>query len=205
MHNYPTEKIKERRLFMCTTYCEYGKEHCSIHYIKHDTLYAIVLDRLQYWIGLVKEDEDKLLARLLKSGDKQHKAEVDRAKKELAQAEKRLTELDNLYMKLYEDRAKKAITERNYTMLSSRYQDEQLELETKIKTLKEKLSQTVKSRDNAERWLAIIRKYNELTELTAPLLNELIEKIVVHEASKDENGKRIQDVDIYYRFVGKIE
>ena len=90
-------------------------------------------------------------------------------------------------------------------MLSSRYQDEQLELETKIKTLKEKLSQTVKSRDNAERWLAIIRKYNELTELTAPLLNELIEKIVVHEASKDENGKRIQDVDIYYRFVGKIE
>ena len=190
---------------MCTTYCEYGKEHCSIHYIKHDTLYAIVLDRLQYWIGLVKEDEDKLLARLLKSGDKQHKAEVDRAKKELAQAEKRLTELDNLYMKLYEDRAKKAITERNYTMLSSRYQDEQLELETKIKTLKEKLSQTVKSRDNAERWLAIIRKYNELTELTAPLLNELIEKIVVHEASKDENGKRIQDVDIYYRFVGKIE
>ena len=205
MHNYPTEKIKERRLFMCTTYCEYGKEHCSIHYIKYDTLYAIVLDRLQYWIGLVKEDEDKLLARLLKSEDKQHKAEVDRAKKELAQAEKRLTELDNLYMKLYEDRAKKAITERNFTMLSSRYQDEQLELETKIKTLKDKLTQTVKSKDNAERWLALIRKYNELTELTAPLLNELIEKIVVHEASKDENGKRIQDVDIYYRFVGKIE
>ena len=85
------------------------------------------------------------------------------------------------------------------------YQDEQLELETKIKTLKEKLTQTVKSKDNAERWLSLIQKYNELTELTAPLLNELIEKIVVHEASKDEHGKRMQEVDIYYRFVGKIE
>ncbi len=101
--------------------------------------------------------------------------------------------------------SKMIITERNYTMLSSRYQDEQLELEAKIKALNEKLTQTVKSKDNAEKWLALIRKYNELTELTAPLLNELIEKIVVHEASKDENGKLVQDVDIHYRFVGKID
>lgn len=53
--------------------------------------------------------------------------------------------------------------------------------------------------------MALIRKYTNLTELTAPLLNELIDKIVVHEATKDENGKRVQDIDIYYRFVGMID
>ena len=72
-------------------------------------------------------------------------------------------------------------------------------------TLKDKLRETVQSKDNAEKWLSLIRKYTNLTMLTAPILNELIEKIVVHEATKDKDGKRIQKIEIYYRFVGKID
>ena len=90
-------------------------------------------------------------------------------------------------------------------MLSGRYQDEQIQLEADVKKLKETLNQTVASKENAERWISIICKYTNLTELTAPLLNELIDKIVVHEATKDENGKRVQNIDIYYRFVGMID
>ena len=95
---------------------------------------------------------------------------------------KRLKELDNLFAKLYEDRAKNAVTERNYAMLSGKYQDEQLQLETDIKRLQDTLTKTAEVKDNTERWVALIRKYTNLTELTAPLLNELIDKIVVHEA-----------------------
>lgn len=90
-------------------------------------------------------------------------------------------------------------------MLSGKYQDEQLQLETDIKRLQDTLTKTAEVKDNTERWVALIRKYTNLTELTAPLLNELIDKIVVHEATKDENGKRVQDIDIYYRFVGMID
>ena len=205
MHNKPTDCIKERRLYSCTTYSEYGKEHCTIHYIRYDTIYAVVLERLQYWIGQANADEDKLLARLLRSGDEHRQNEIEWAKKDLARAKKRLKDLDNLFAKLYEDRAKNAVTERNYAMLSGKYQDEQMQLETDIKRLQDTLTKTAEVKDNAERWVALIRKYTNLTELTAPLLNELIDKIVVHEATKDENGKRIQDIDIYYRFVGMID
>ena len=201
----PADCVNEKRIFTCTTYSEYGKEHCTIHYIKYDTLYAVVLKRLQYWIGQAQMNEDKLLDRLLKSGDRQRQAEIARARKELAKAEKRLSELDDLFAKLYEDRAKNTVSERNYAMLSGRYQDEQIQLEADVKKLKETLNQTVASKENAERWISIICKYTNLTELTAPLLNELIDKIVVHEATKDENGKRVQDIDIYYRFVGMID
>ena len=67
------------------------------------------------------------------------------------------------------------------------------------------MEQTEQDRRGAEKWIALIRRYTDLTELTAPLLNELIDKIVVHEATKDKGGNRLQDVDIYYRFVGMID
>ena len=61
-----------KKLFCCTSYSEYGKERCSIHYIKYDTVYAIVLKRLQYWVEQAQADEIKLLERLMKNGDRQH-------------------------------------------------------------------------------------------------------------------------------------
>lgn len=59
--------------------------------------------------------------------------------------------------------------------------------------------------DDAKRWVDLIQKYSAIDELTAPLLNELIEKITVHQWRKDENGKKVWDIEIYYRFVGKID
>ncbi len=101
-------------------------------------------------------DENKLLERLLKNGDKQRAAEISRAKKNISKAEKRLKELDSVFAKLYEDRACDKVTERNYMMLSGKYQDEQLKLESEIFTLKDKLRETVQSKDNAEKWLSLI-------------------------------------------------
>ena len=90
-------------------------------------------------------------------------------------------------------------------MLSERYQNEQAELDTKIAGLKAKIEQTVQTEKNAKIWVDLIGKYGDVTELTAPMLNDLIEKICVHEATEDENGNRVQDIDIYYRFLGKVD
>ena len=54
-------------------------------------------------------------------------------------------------------------------------------------------------------WVDLISKYSEINELTAPLLNELIDKIVVHEKRIDADGKPTRDIEIYYRFVGRID
>ena len=74
-----------------------------------------------------------------------------------------------------------------------------------IKTVSARLEDTKEETDDARRWIDLIQKYSAIDELTAPLLNELIEKIVVHQSWKDGNGKTVRAIEIYYRFVGKID
>ncbi len=193
--------------FNCTSYRQFGKTGgtCSAHYIRYDTLYDYVLARLQYWSEQAELGEEELLKRLLNSGDK---AKADLMKKqttELGKAEKRKAEVDRLFMKLYEDWSSGRITEYNFNMLSQKYQDEQTELDSRIAELKDSLSKEQQSTEDAEKWIGLIRQFACPTELTAELLNTVIEKIVVHEAVKNEDGSREQEVEIYYRFIGKIE
>lgn len=191
--------------YHCSKYGETSAACCSQHYLRQDVIYGIVLERLEYWIKQSHNDKDKLLDRLLKSGDKQRAIELKRISTELNKAQKRKNELNNLFAKLYEDRVNERIAEYNFTMLSQKYQSEQSELNEKCETLQDDLEKYEQSADDAQKWIDLISKYMELTELTAPLLNELIDKIVIHEAYKDADGNRTQEIEIYYRFIGKID
>lgn len=97
------------------------------------------------------------------------------------------------------------INERNFSMLSQKYQQEQGELETKIEALTAQLASTKEQEDSVNKWVELIKQFSSPTELTADMLNTLIEKILVHEATKDEDGNRVQEIEIVYRFVGKID
>ncbi len=90
-------------------------------------------------------------------------------------------------------------------MLTAKYRTEQLKLSEQIEQRETRLSQSEADVNNTQKWIDLIGKYSAIDELTAPLLNELIDKILVHEARRDENGKKIWDIEIYYRFVGMIE
>ena len=106
---------------------------------------------------------------------------------------------------MYEDWSAGRISESNFNMLSERYQAEQTELDDKIAAVKSAMASADQSAEDAEKWVKLIRQYNDITELDAPLLNTLIEKIEIHEATKGPDGIREQEVEIYYRFVGKID
>ena len=193
--------------FNCTQYRQWGKDgtHCTSHYIRYDTLYAYVLSRLQYWSEQVELDEKALLKRLANAGDRERASNQKKQIAELTKAEKRKTEVDRLFMKMYEDRSSGKITEYNFNMLSQKYQEEQTELDDKIARLKADLSQVRQSESGAAKWIERIKRYAYPTELTAELLNTLIEKIVIHEPEKDANGEKTQKIEIYYRFIGIIE
>ena len=193
--------------FNCTQYRQWGKDgtHCTSHYIRYDTLYAYVLSRLQYWSEQVELDEKALLKRLANAGDRERASNQKKQIAELTKAEKRKTEVDRLFMKMYEDRSSGKITENNFNMLSQKYQEEQTELDDKIARLKEDLSQVRQSESGAAKWIERIKRYAYPTELTAELLNTLIEKLVIHEPEKDANGEKTQKIEIYYRFIGIIE
>ena len=182
-----------------------GLRQCSMHYIRYDVLYAYVLARLQYWSMLAQKDEDKLLKRLLNASDRERNSAKKKQAAELKKAEKRKAEVDTLFAKMYEDWSAGRITEYNFNMLSEKYQNEQKELETKIRQLHEMMEAAVQTAADAEKWIALMKQYVNPVELTAELLNTLIEKITVHEAVKGEDGSREQEVEIFYRFIGKIE
>lgn len=190
--------------YHCSKYGQ-GLHQCTMHYIRYDVLYAYVLSRLQYWIQAVQHDGKAMEKRLLQAADAEHAAANKRAEMELQRAKRRLTELDNLLAKLYEDLIANKIKERNFDVLSQKYQREQDEQETKIQTLTAQLEESRQQTEGVEKWIDLLRQFSNPSELTAELLNALIEKILIHEAIKDENGNRVQEVEIFYRFVGKID
>lgn len=190
--------------YHCSKYGQ-GLRQCSMHYIRYDVLYAYVLSRLQYWFGEVQQNENQLLQRLLKSGDNERSLTKKKITAELKKAQKRQAEIDILFCRMYEDRVAGKITEQNFSMLSDKYQTEQEELAQTVDFLQKQLAQDAQETADAEKWISLIKQYAYPAELTAELLNAFIEKILVHEAVKDENGNRVQEVEIYYRFIGKIE
>ena len=190
--------------YRCSNYAQ-GTGNCSNHYIRYDVLYTYVLARVRYWAKQAEIDENTLPQRLLKTGDKERVAASKKQAGELAKAEKRKAEVDRLFAKMYEDWAAGRITEYNFNMLSQKYQSEQQALTEQIELLKAQLTVQEQSTADAEKWVKLIRQYTNPTELTAELLNTLIEKILVHEAVKQPDGTREQEVEIFYRFVGKID
>ena len=103
------------------------------------------------------------------------------------------------------DRIAERITERNFIMLSAKYQEEQNALDGKIDLLNGQISENSERYSNIETWVKLIKQYASPTELDSILLNALVEKITVHEAVKHEDGSREQEVEIFYKFIGKID
>ena len=137
---------------------------------------------------------------------KQEQQDVARKQvSELKKAEKRKEELDRRFLKVYEDWSDERITESNFKMLSQKYQAEQQETEEKIARLKASMAEEKQTVADTEKWINLIRQYAAPTELTADLLNTLIEKILIHEPVKVMKGLNEQEIEIFYRFVGKID
>ena len=189
--------------YTCSQYGQ-GLKQCSAHYIRYDFLYHYVLTRIQDLSKQAQLDETELLHRLLKGSEQELAANAKRQSAELTRAEKRRTEVDRKFAKLYEDWSDGRITEYNFNMMSQKYQTEQQELTEKIERLSAELESEKQTPVDAETWISLLNQYANPTELTAELLNTLIEKIVIHEATTVD-GMREQNIDIYYRLIGKIE
>ena len=123
--------------------------------------------------------------------------------KQFAQSQKRHRELDSLIKQLYEDKVKGELSAKRFEILSGEYESEQEDLERQIAELQEELAAFDTGCDNAERFIRLIRRYTEIPELTGTILNEYIDKILVHEADRS-TGRREQDVDIFFNFIGQF-
>ena len=191
--------------FSCWVYKNYGKERCTSHAIGYQTLYNIVLEDIRRQAECVTDSKEKYVALLRNRMNNKTAEDMKRFNSQLRKIEKRLSQLDKILNKLYEDRALEKISEERYLSMSNNYENEYNELKDKQTILKEQITQTETVECNAKIFTDLIEKYINITELNARILNELIEKIVVHEGVRDDSGNRTQEVDIYYRFVGMID
>jgi hypothetical protein len=115
----------------------------------------------------------------------------------------RCSDLDNLFTKTYEDNASGKLSDERFMMLSKRYDDEQVALKKKISVLHAEIEAEAKHKQSAASFLWTVRKYTEITELTPNIVNELVEKVVVHQA-QGTGKNRTQELEIHYNFVGVL-
>ena len=121
------------------------------------------------------------------------------------QAQERISEVSRIIKRLYEDNVNGKISDERFMELSADYEQEQRELKERTAALQAELDKSQAATVNAEKFMGIVRKHLAFEELTPTLLREMVEKIVVHECSYDENKHRRQEIEIYYSFVGKVD
>lgn len=201
--NKNTGEKTQRRYFQCQTNREYGRLKCTMHNAPFKAVNAIVLNDIRQYAKAAAEHPEELLELLTEHENKEKQREQKQAKKEYERGTKRLAELDMLIQKLFEENVAGRLNHSNYETLFKKYQDEQEQLKLITATLQTQLAKLDEQQDNSRKWLELIAQYQDLQELTAPIINELCEKILIHEPQKI-NGKRTQGIEIFYRFIGKI-
>ncbi len=175
---------------------------CFSHYVKASDLEAVILKAVQAAAGFVLEDENAFIDQLMEQWQmKQQQASSD-DRKEIANAKKRLTELDNLIQSLYENQIKGIMPERQVQRLISQYDEEQLQLEQRIVELKASEEAETPKKADINRFISLVRKYQNITELTDKMLYEFIEKVVVHAPKGGRGRYRSQQIDVYFNFIG---
>ncbi|MXP75701.1 recombinase family protein [Lachnospiraceae bacterium WCA-9-b2] len=196
--------VLDKTFYCCTKYRKFGKEGCSSHTIEARTVHEVVLADIQKHAGQALTDRKAMVTEIAERLNLQLSADKEQQKKELRQCKQRVSEIENLYAKLYEDLTRELITEKRFQMLSARFDSEQEELTAKIKELEKSAIADKEQLSSIEHFAEQISGYAGITELNFKIINQLIEKILVSEPV-EVDGQKIQRLTIHYKFIGALE
>ena len=196
--------VLDKTFYCCTKYRKFGKDGCSSHNIEARTVHEVVLADIQKHAVQALTDRKAMVTEIAERLNLQLSADKEQQKKELRQCKQRVSEIENLYAKLYEDLTRELITEKRFQMLSARYDSEQEELTAKIKELEKSAIADREQLSSIEQFAEQISGYAGITELNFKIINQLIEKILVSEPV-EVDGQKIQRLTIHYKFIGALE
>lgn len=190
--------------YSCWMYKTHGKEYCASHYITFDTIYELVLIDIQRNLFQYRKNTDKFKSILSRKYQSDSQKQAEQITLEYEQKQKRCEELDKIISRLYEDNVLGRIGDERYESMSQSYELEQVEIKKALPILKSKIDELKRQSDCADNFINVIKKYTIIDKLDAAILNELIDKILVHHKEQAEDGRTFQQIEIYYRFVGKL-
>lgn len=178
-----------------------NKDACSSHFIREMQVGFSVLKNMQNIFRYIQYNEERFAEMLLEKSKEDEKKELSSKRRELEKASKRIDELNNLFLRAYEYNASGKLSDERYEFLYSSYENERKELNERIPVLEKEISEGMKQTSDIEKFIAKVKQVTELEYLTPELVHEFISKIEVH-APYRKDGKRHQQIDIYYRDVG---
>ncbi len=189
--------------FVCSNY-KGNTGICTVHYIRENILYDVVLEQVQLMLKYLQSFESDIVKSLVDKSAKDKKKEIALRRKKLEANKARISELDGIFKRIYEDNISGKLSDERFSKLSADYEREQKQLIADTEALENELNQEVEQVDNVEYFLSIVRQYTEIKALSARVVNDLIDKIKAHAVDKS-SGQRVQKIDIYYTAVGLID
>ncbi len=191
---------REQAYFFCSSFRK-NSDECSAHYIREKVVMETVLESMRRILLNVQAFEKEFARKQMECYSEDKKRELAEKRRELNKAKKRIAEIDGLIQKLYEDNAIGKISDERYATLSMSYEEEQRDLKAALPDMETYLETETDKTESLQRFIDKVKRITEIKELTAELVHEFIDKIVVH-APRYLDGKRVQLIDIYYNGVG---
>ena len=176
---------------------------CTMHFIREETLKLFVLRRIFDVTALFFDDAMAFEEAARKQRFQEAEKEARKRRREIAQAEKRITELDRIFKRIYEDDISGAISHERFLKLSADYEAEQKELTEQVKIWREAVETFEQDQADFASFAAIVRKYVGIRELTPTIVNEFVKKIIVHAPDKS-SGHRRQKIELVWNFIGEV-
>ena len=197
----------DRDEYNCSTYNlsrqSYDKQ-CSQHYIRTEVVRKLVLETIKAVSDYVITNEEEFINRIYASSRDKQKESIRSLKRKIAQDTKRVNELNILMKKLYEDNISGKLSDKRFEFMLSEFENEQDTIEISMENAKAEIEKYESDTVRADKFIELVKRYTDFSELTTPMLNEFVEKILVHEADYS-SGERVQEVEIYLNFIGKFE
>ena len=206
MYVHRTNNGKRISQYTCS---QYTKVPCGTlcptqHRINEDVVLSLISEMLKAIAEYAKHDRAEFVRVVQEAQSSQQTAEVKKQRTRLATAKQRVSELEVLLCKIYEDNILGKLSDSRYATLDAQYEKEQTELTAEISALEKAVKSYEKHEKDADRFIDLIDKYENFDKLTIAMLNEFIEKILVHERDRKGSIQTTQEVEIYFNFVGRF-
>lgn len=199
--NYPSD------FFDCSAYTLAHQKRttaCCGHYITTKALRTLILETIRTASTFAIANQDEFMEKVRSASQIRQAEAAKETKRKLNKDRKRITELDSIIKKLYESFAVGRISDERFDSLLAEYEAEQKSLIASVGDAEQRLSCFEEDTDRAAQFLTLAKKYTDFSELTTIMINEFIDKILVH-ASEKIDGDRVQEVEIYLKFIGRFD
>lgn len=193
--------------YECASYSlsySHSRRACFSHYINGNPLYTLVLETIRFVSKYAISDKDKFIEKVKEASKIKLFNEAEGIQKKLRYGERRYNELDGIIKKLYESYVTGKISEKRFEMLSAEYENEQSHLSDEIRQIKSELQTYEDDEKRTNQFLELAEKYTQFSALTPYMINEFIEKIIIHAADKT-SGERVQEIEIHLKFTGGFD